>query len=164
MNPYTGLREQVIKLDKPPLLTGPDGRPFATWGVLMELGLADGTITVVSIGDGTTSLYTSSGGGVLAAGQRPGPATASRNLVISVERQLDDFAPVVDVPLPKPGIVAFVALTHEGPRLVESTPREMNATEHPLHGLWISANAVLNEVRLVNEAPPGPGQPGTPPA
>jgi hypothetical protein len=43
--------------------------PNAIWGVVMEAAYDDGTITTVSLVDGTASLYVSTGGGIVNAGE-----------------------------------------------------------------------------------------------
>lgn len=43
--------------------------PQAIWGVVMDITYDDGTVTVVSLVDGTASLYVSTGGGIVNAGE-----------------------------------------------------------------------------------------------
>jgi hypothetical protein len=43
--------------------------PSAIWGVVMDVTYDDGTITVVSLVDGTANLYVSTGGGIIGAGE-----------------------------------------------------------------------------------------------
>ncbi|MBU0859174.1 MAG: hypothetical protein KJ667_04495 [Alphaproteobacteria bacterium] len=43
--------------------------PSAIWGVIMEVTYEDGTITVISMVDGSATLYVSTGGGITGAGE-----------------------------------------------------------------------------------------------
>ena len=59
------LRLQALSVER-----GPAGIPAPppnalVWGLLMEMGFPNGTATLFALADGTTSLYYSSGGGVL---------------------------------------------------------------------------------------------------
>ncbi|MGZ6267308.1 MAG: hypothetical protein ACXWNI_03880 [Candidatus Limnocylindrales bacterium] len=118
----------------------------------MEIGLEGGCVTFVSLADGTTSMYTSTGGGVIGAGQMEGPANASRQLLVELQTQLDLFPPAEACPLPGPGAVAFVVLTYDGIRRTESSEKRLADTNEPLHLLWMSANRVITEIRLQETA------------
>src|SRR5512140_657648 len=45
-----------------------DRYPEDVWGILVEIGLEEGSLSLVVLADGSTSLYFSSGGGVIGAG------------------------------------------------------------------------------------------------
>src|ERR1035437_6926854 len=65
---YAGLREQILRLD--PATAGMSQRPGGpiVWGALMEMGYPNGVATIVALADGTTSMYTSTGGGIIGGG------------------------------------------------------------------------------------------------
>lgn len=61
---YAGIRDMVLhtsreKLTSIPQPTGPND----PWGAVMDCGINAGTATIVALGDGTVSIYLSSGGG-----------------------------------------------------------------------------------------------------
>ena len=76
----------------------------------MELGLAEGTATVMTVADGSVSLYLSSGGGVIGAGEHAAVDDAARRFrrVPAESRDLlspDRGLPAADArrgPLPRP--------------------------------------------------------------
>jgi hypothetical protein len=149
---YQGLRE--ILLTRPPAELGiAPHEPLTTvWGALVEMGFdGGGSATVVSLADGTTSMYTSTGGGVIGAGQHNGPADASRRLLAVLQAELDQFPPADAVPLPPADAVALVVLTYDGIRRVE-TPQECLANpDDRAHPWWIAANDVMTEIRRLSE-------------
>ena len=120
----------------------------AVWGALVEIGFDDGSATFVSLADGTTSMYTSGGGGVIGAGAHEGPAAASRRLLLELQAHLDLFPPAEACPLPGPDAVAFVVLTFDGIRRAESPEARLSDPTEPLYGPWLAANDVITEVRL----------------
>src|SRR5688572_16293166 len=66
---YDGLRSMALGVD-PESISVPDGEQWSGAAVAaMELDLAGGTATIVAIADGTVSMYLSSGGGVIGAGE-----------------------------------------------------------------------------------------------
>lgn len=57
----------------------------AVWGILMETGYPQGIATLVSLADGTTSLYFSNGDGMIGGGQHANIAQASKAFVAAAE-------------------------------------------------------------------------------
>jgi hypothetical protein len=147
---YQGLRNMVLTLQPASLGIEPVAPLERVWGALTEIGFDNGCATIVSLADGTTSMYTSAGGGVIGAGQHEGPAAASRQYLAELQHQLDLFAPSDECPLPGDGAVAFVVLTYDGVRRAESTTARLADPAEPLHGLWIAANKVITEIRLIS--------------
>jgi hypothetical protein len=98
---YRGLRAQILGLDSAGagLRQGPGHE--AVWGALMETGSPRGTASLMGLADGTTSLYLSSGGGIIGGGShRPGrrpavPGTAHQ----FGPHLLRAAAPVADPPM-----------------------------------------------------------------
>jgi hypothetical protein len=120
----------------------------SVWGALVEIGLNRGSATIVSLADGTTSMYTSTGGGVIGAGAHDGPARASRSLLVEIEKHLDLFPPADTCPLPGREAVSFVVLTFDGLRRAESDTQRLADPAEPLHAIWMAANVVMTEIRL----------------
>ena len=63
-NPYNDLRGQVFTAtpEQIGLTNTDDERPYA---IVMDMGMEEGTATLVSIIDGNASMYLSSGGGII---------------------------------------------------------------------------------------------------
>ena len=81
------------------------------FGLLADIPAQGGHATVVSLGDDTTNVYTSTGGGTIGAGEHPTVAAATQNLLDLVQAHLDAFATVDDGALPSQGWVRLHVLT-----------------------------------------------------
>jgi hypothetical protein len=118
------------------------------WGVLAEMGFPNGSVTLVSLADGTTSLYFSGGGGIIGCGGHAAVAAASRVLVEEAERHLGATVPTVSCPLPTAGRLRFYLLTYEGKRTAEAGQEELAAGRHALADLFRRSDDVVTQVRL----------------
>ncbi len=80
------------------------------WGVVVDVPSGGDWATIVALGDGTTSMYTSTGGGTIGAGEHDVVRAANRQLLEVVER---DWLPHLDPSPgshPAPGYVRFHVL------------------------------------------------------
>jgi hypothetical protein len=149
---YRDMRSMALGID-PAAISMPDG---ARWtGALiaaMEIGLPEATATVIAIADGTVSMYLSSGGGVIGAGEHAavrGVAERFRTVVAENRGLLERtgvFAP------PEIGEVRFHARIGDD-RLTGAAPESALKTgRHPLAPLYAAGQDVLTEIRLATEA------------
>jgi len=97
------------------------------WAALMDVGVPNGAASIVAVADGSASMYTSVGGGMIGAGEHPSGRQAAMHFLKTVESLLDLIPVAKDVPLPPSGQYALVALTHDGTR------RRATAAEKALH-------------------------------
>jgi hypothetical protein len=147
-NPYLPLRSQLLGLD--PDAAGLPRLAGQVWGVLFEIGYDNGSVTVVSVADGTTSLYTSSGGGMIGAGEHAPVAAATKAFVAAVEAHLDAFGPDPDEAVPAAGMVTFRALTYAGRRRAEAPEQDLGERRHPLWPLFYAGQDVVTQLRLAS--------------
>src|SRR5690348_17043141 len=77
---YVGLRNQILTLD--PARAGFAGQ--ALWGCVMDTGYPSGAATLVCLSDGTTSLYTSTGGGMIGGGAHEQVVRANAGLLATL--------------------------------------------------------------------------------
>jgi hypothetical protein len=122
------------------------------WGGLMEMAFPEGAATLVSLADGTTSMYTSTGGGVIGGGAHDSVVQAGRAFLLELERHLDHLEEDEDPDLPAPGIVAFRALTYSGRRARTADEGELTSGDHPLLSLFAAAQSVITALREIEEA------------
>ncbi len=147
---YADLREMVVTLDPsdydfPPL---GDSQLF---GALMELGYEDVTATVVALTDGTTSLYTTSGYGVIGGGAHESVRQASAAWLLEMSALVPDLALASEVEPPATSDVQFIALTHAGARVGQASEVSVRRGDEPFGSLYRSGQRVLTELRLVEE-------------
>jgi hypothetical protein len=133
------------------------GRRPRVWGAIMELGSPNGSVaTLVVYADGTTSLYSSAGGGILGVGQQRGVRTTS-DAFLRLAQPLHaalDAAPEGELPVPAAGRVRFYLRTNAGVRTAEAGQDELAAGTHRLSPLFTAGQAVLDEVRPRRQAEP----------
>jgi hypothetical protein len=73
--PYKDLRDMALHATEVSAI----GEPIA--GVVIDIPAKGGFATIASFGDGTSSLYTSTGGGTIGAGNHRPVAEATRRLL-----------------------------------------------------------------------------------
>ena len=121
------------------------------WAVLMETGYAEAAATLVALGDGTASLYFSSGGGVIGGGPHPSISTPARRLVRLAGNHLSGMSPTSEFPLPTVGEVKFYVLTTNGVLTAEAAEEALGAGEHQLSPLFFAGHDVITGLRKVSE-------------
>jgi hypothetical protein len=153
-SPGAGLRQRLLdtRADELALREAEIG---PVWGVVMDTGLDDGGwFTLVTVADGTTSLYTSGTYGVIGAGEHPAVRHAAEGLRATVAGSLDLFAATPGSDLPPPGSVTIRALTFAGSRTVTAGEDDLAHGRHPAAGAFHAAHAVITQVRLLDQQPP----------
>jgi hypothetical protein len=148
---YLQLRELIFRLEPAKLGLAPSTITPHVWGVMMETGYVVGTATLVALADGTTSLYYSTGGGMLGRGDYAPVAEASTALVLHAEKDLLQMASTVEVPLPAVGQVRFSCLTYSGICTAEAAEVTLKSGHHPLTPLYVLAHNTLDQLRLSAE-------------
>lgn len=144
---YTKLRDQALGVTATSLgLTG------GVHGVLMETGYPEAVVTLVAMADGAASLYFSNGGGLIGAGEHPGPAAAARALIAFVSDHLNALTPATTTPLPAPGRTRFHVLTDRGILAAEASEDDLGEGRHALSPLFYAAHELITEMRMVDEA------------
>lgn len=148
---YTDLRNEILSA-RPEGGTrqDPEG-PTRVWGALMEMGFSRAAATLVSLADGTTSLYLGNGGGIIGAGGKAAVAHASKAFLRASEEYLHHLTSTKSYPLPLVDCVRFYVLTRDGAYTAEGRWKDLRAGTHDLSGLYIAGDAVLTELRLMDE-------------
>jgi len=153
---FLGLRAQALAFR-------PAGEAAAAplHGVLMETGRSRGSATLVCLGDGSVSLYLSSGGGVIGAGQHESVRDACLGMISWATPYATDFLgaaePVEDPPLPRNGEVFFHLLCPRGPHTARCKEADLVAQRDPFSNLFVACNHVLTRLRLLREGPQSDG-------
>ena len=108
---YVALRRGVLAASPAALGIVPSERLPRVWAVLADLEVGAEAATVACVADGTASLYTGTGGGILGAGAQPAVRAAAGLLLEAAERALDALPAAERIALPAQGSVAFLVLT-----------------------------------------------------
>jgi hypothetical protein len=150
---YAAMRQIVLSLDPAEHALQPTTELPNVYAAIFDVGLAGGAVTIACVADGTTSMYTSSGGGVIGAGAHVAAREANRRLLVEIERHLDAFGGTTDAPLPGPDRVALVACTHGGLRRLEGSQPDVYRDAAPAAPAFIAAQEVITAIRLLDAAP-----------
>lgn len=126
----------------------PDGRARA---VVMDWALDQGAATLVAFDDGTTSLYTSTGGGIIGAGSHASVRRAAEAFRAEAARAQGEFSPVTvadSMTLPPAEATTFYLITDsENLRAGPVETSRLAAGAHALSPLGTQAQAVITAVR-----------------
>ena len=149
---YLTLRDRILTTDPREIgLSSTEGGP-ETWAVVMDMGWPDATVTLVGVGDGTTSLYFSNGGGIIGAGESPRVAATTRHFVAEAANYLAAMTPTKEYPLPETGRVRFTIMTYQGAYTADVAEAELQQGQHPLTPLYALAQEVITQMRLEQES------------
>jgi hypothetical protein len=149
---FAGLRNQILTLDPVQAGLKPDDPTTGVWGFLMETGYPGGaTASVVCLRDGTTSLYTSSGFGIIGAGEHEAVRQANTLLFGELDQRLGDFTASEDTTLPREGETVLRALTIDGQKHRKAREEEFGEGRDSCSGVFLAAHGVLAELRIIDE-------------
>jgi hypothetical protein len=148
---YSALRSRILSLS--PVENGikPSAQLPSVWGILMEIGYPNGTATLACLADGTTSLYTSSGGGILGCGDLEAVAKASRSFLTAAEMSAQQMEPTAVFPMPRIRKVRFYVLTFGGTLTSEVDEALLNRGKHRFTRLFYYGQEVITQIRLHEE-------------
>jgi hypothetical protein len=148
---YTQLRNQIVTLVPSEAGIEQSQEMPNVWGVLMEMGYPQAVVTLVSLADGTTSMYFGNGGGMIGGGKHAAVATASKSLVSRSEEYFKNMTLTTSFPLPAVGRVKFYVLTFSGTFTADVDESELVKRKHDLSPLFYSGQEVITQLRLIQE-------------
>ena len=148
---YNGLRNQILSLKPSDAGIEPSSEMPNVWGVLMETGYPQAVVTLVSLADGTTSLYFSNGGGMIGGGQHITVAQASKSFVAAAENYYQQMTLTESFLSPAIGRVKFYVLTYSGIYTIDVDENELGNRKHELSPLFYYGQDVITQFRIVQE-------------
>jgi len=147
---YSGLRSMALR-------TNPDSigikikESSEVWGVLMETGYPEAVASLVALADGTVSLYSSNGGGIIGLGPHVGPRRAAQSFLASSQQFAKQVLPTKSYPLPKTSYTRFYLLTGNGVLTAEIKEDDLGNNRHPLSPLFYKGQELISEIRVVDQ-------------
>ncbi|MGH7522027.1 MAG: hypothetical protein ACREMI_12205 [Gemmatimonadales bacterium] len=120
------------------------------FGILMETGYPEAVATLAVFAEGSTSMYFSSGGGIIGAGEHESVRETHAPFFAEAEAQLGAFTPATSTPLPSPGRVRFYVRTFKGTLTAEAGEEDLGEMRHSLSELFHAGHAVIAAVREVS--------------
>jgi hypothetical protein len=152
-NPHVAMREHVLAATAAEFGLSPLSR--GVWGVLMELGSPEGWATVVALSDGSASLYTSAGGGVIGGRSHERVAEAARDFCAAANELAGGLQVATTFPPPTSGRIVFHVLTVDGVRSIDEAESRLRSGSSRLTPLYHGGHDVITELRSVAPAPGG---------
>lgn len=118
-------------------------------GLVVDIPAQGGYATVVALTDSTTSMYTSTGGGTIGAGEHATVAAATQQLLAEVQRHRGMFEAAPDTDLPSAGFVRFHVLAPSAGRRLADVPEDAfwGRTDHELMPVLAAVQEVISAVR-----------------
>ncbi len=130
-------------------------------GLLTEWDMGGIIASVMSMRDGTASLYTTSDFGVIGGQGHDSVRRAVEPYVKTAEQFAESAAPVTEFPYPGSDQVFYYLLTYDGVRQVIGNMAAIQQGSDPTGPLFAAAQDVLTELRLITEKTE-PGDPADP--
>ncbi|HEV2865296.1 MAG TPA: hypothetical protein VGX37_02170 [Allosphingosinicella sp.] len=117
-------------------------RPY---GVIMDTAAERGTATVVAFANGASSLYVSSGGGVVGRASHVHVAAQAKRLVKEAAEYVEGFDAAAAFPYPAPRATRFYLLTRDGAFTAGEETAALAAGQSPLSPLFGTGRELLSE-------------------
>jgi hypothetical protein len=151
---YSGLRDMTLHMKPEDLGLNPaDREPYA---VVMDMDMNGYTATITSFATGDASLYLSTGGGTIGAGQASEDVSrAAKKFVRTAATHLDAMTKADSQPLPQSGEVIFYVMTRDGIYSASRSQRTLGEGRDDLSPLFYSGQEVLTQIRLLQESQTG---------
>jgi hypothetical protein len=150
---YLGLRTMVFEVDPETIDVSHETHRRPAWCALLEFGLDNGSATLLAIADGTVSFYTSSGSGVIGAGEHAAVRLAAERFLEEASDATVFLRPVGDIPgTPGPGHVGLHVRTFDATLSAELPEESLQRGRHELAPFYAAGQDLLTEVRLLSEA------------
>lgn len=151
---YSKLRDQALATNRSEAgLSAPSpGAPV--WGVVMETGHEEVTVTLFALTDGTTSLYLSNGGGVIGGHDHEAVRKVSAGFIDQANHSLLHLKPCDLFPVPKAAHTIFYALTDSGILTGGGLENDLGYGRLPLSALFHAGQEVITQLRLIADPKP----------
>ena len=121
--------------------------PHEVWGILMETGMERGSYTLVALADGTTSLYFSTGGGIIGAGEHAPVRQTSGQFIDLANDAIASAIATDSYPPPNAGQTVFYFLTFHGVKTYAAKEVDLGEMRDKLSNLFHAGHGVIAAVR-----------------
>ena len=145
------LRAQALTRSAEELGLAPGPEHPNVFGILMETGYPEAVATLAVFVEGSTSLYFSSGGGVIGAGEHESVRATHAPFFAEAEARLGLFSKAAETPLPAVGRVRFFVRTFAGTVTAEADEEDLGEMRHELSRLFHAGHDVITAVRHASE-------------
>lgn len=145
---FIALRNQALAIKRVNIQNDDDFK-HAPFGLVMDESLPSGHFyTLVAWNNGETSIYLSSGGGFIGAGQHPAPNIAASELVKFAANYSDHAVAVKTALLPEQDECSFYFVTDTGLLGAHAAAAQLKTGKHALSLLYVKAQHLIAAIRL----------------
>lgn len=145
------LRTMVLNLNPKDIGLTKENFPHPVYALVMETGFPEGSFTLSSVADGSTSLYFSNGGGIIGGGEHEDVRKASNYLLSGAQHFYDKAKKVAEFPKPDAGNVIFYFVAFDGVRSYVASEDDLGNEKDELSSLFFAAHNVITELRKIDE-------------
>jgi hypothetical protein len=122
-----------------------------TYAVLIDFPIDQITATIVSLSDGSSSLYTTSTFGIIGGGFHEKVKTAATHLIAASDKFFEEAKPTKHFPYPAQGKVRFYLVSFTGVREIETDLSAIESNQSKYASLFWLGQEVLTQLRLATE-------------
>lgn len=122
-----------------------------TYGVLIDFPIDQQTATIVALGDGSASLYTTSTSGIIGGGTHESVKLVAKRLIAAADTFFDQGQATRAYPYPAPAKVRFYLLSFNGVRVIEDDLKAIESDRSAYSTLFWLGQEVLTMLRAVTE-------------
>lgn len=122
------------------------------FGVALDWPIGEHVATVLSLSDGTASLYTTSTFGIIGGKDHEAVRLAAKRFVSVAHRYLAQSTPTSPNSPPTPNEVRFYLLTYDGLRVIRAPASSYSETA-PTALLFNAAQEVVTQLRMITDKP-----------
>ena len=121
------------------------------FAIAMDWPIGEHIATVVSLSDGSASVYTTGTFGIIGGIGHETVRAAAKKLVKEADRYYDDSTPTQDFSYPSLDHVRFFLVTFHGVRLIETDLATVTERRGKYSTLFDLAQDVIGELRMVSD-------------
>ena len=151
-SPTADLRKMALELKPEDIGLNRDQFKHPVWGLLMETGFDEGYVSLISLAEGTTSLYFSSGGGIIGAGTHSTVRDAAGHFLSGAQYFFKNATAVDSYPAPAAGEVNFYFLAFDGIYAYTAPEQLLGEGKDTLSNLFFAGHELIGEVRKIEQA------------
>ena len=146
-NPYSDMRNMAFSATSEQLgLSGMEKN--YVYGIVSEMDMNGATATVVTFSNGDTSLYLSSGGGFIGAGQHESVQKVVKKYVENGQKYIEKATKIEKAKLPESGMTNFNFLTENGIYSISKSLSELESGKSGFSNLFVELNEVISHIRM----------------
>jgi hypothetical protein len=138
-----GLREMVFNTSPQDIGITKEKYVSDVWGLIVETGFTEGSVSLVALADGTSSLYFSNGGA------HQNVQKESAKLIEAANHFYKEASRIQSHPLPKAHKVIFYFLTFDGLLAYEAEEDSLDNNKDKFSPLFYATHNVIGELRKI---------------